>query len=150
MDLAIAEPLARMYAASPAAVPTSVELVALKDWIREQWLKIPARIRMTPAAVTLDQAKHRYTNTGELLISTANNEHPYLCHLDNSRFRAVHDWHHIIAGADDTLEGEVLAYYVARSVAPQSIWWMLCSEIVLQAAACIHFGDYQQQKLVRI
>ena len=150
MDCVTAEPLARIYAAAPAAVPTSAELAMLQDWIRDQWLKIPARIRMTSAPVTLQQAKRRYIHTGELVISTANNDHPYLSHLDNARFRAVHDWHHILAGADDTLQGEVATYYVARSLAPQSIWWMLCSEIVLQAAACIHFGDYQQQKLVRV
>lgn len=150
METLLAEPLARIYDQAEPAVPSRYELNTLRKWIRQQWQGIPARIRMTPAEITLAQAKHRYIHTGELVVSTANNDHPYLSFIENAMFRAVHDWHHILAGADDTLQGEIAAYYVARSFAPQSIWWMLRSEIVMQAAAYIHFGEYQQQKLVRV
>lgn len=146
----IARPLAERYADAPAATPSALELETLRRWIRNQWTKIPATVKFTGADYPLAEAKLRYIRTGDLVISTANNEHPYLSWMENAMFRAVHDWHHIIGGADDTLLGEVSTYYVAKSTAPQSIWWILCSEIVLQAAACIYFGDFQFQKLVRL
>jgi hypothetical protein len=146
----LAARLAQRYIDGPAAAPTAAELTTLRQWIRDQWALIPATVRFTPADLSLADAKRRYINTGDLLISTAHNQHPYLTWMENAMFRAVHDWQHIISGADDTLLGEISTYYVAKSTAPQSIWWMLCSEIVLQAAACIHFGEFQFQKLVKL
>ena len=147
---AIAAPLAQCYVSSPDATPTARELSDLRQWIRQQWAQIPAPVRFTGADYPLAAAKQRYIHTGDLWVSTAHNDHPYLTWMENAMFRAVHDWHHIISGADDTLLGEIATYYVAKTTAPQGIWWMLCSEIVLQAAACIHFGGFQFQKLVRL
>ena len=42
------------------------------------------------------------------------------------------------------------AFTAASESAPESIRWILFSEIVLQAAAMIHTGQFQRQKLIRI
>lgn len=141
--------LAQTYLTSPAAVPTETELAMLRRWIRQQWLAIPVGVRFTGGEFSLAQARSAFIRTGELIISTAHNSHPFLTFTENAMFRAVHDWHHIETGANDTLSGEMIAYEFARSTAPQQIWWMLFSEIVLQAAACLHHGGFQLQKLVR-
>jgi hypothetical protein len=85
-----------------------------------------------------------------LNVSTANNTHPFLTPAQNVKFRAIHDWHHIEISRDDSLEGEHATYCHAASIAPRDIGWILFSEIVLQAAAAIHFGDFQPQKLVKV
>jgi hypothetical protein len=144
-----AEPLARLYRDAKPVTPTQLELDTLNEWIRSQWLKCPAHIQYIPGEITLADAMRRYIHTGKLIVSTANNDHPHLSFWQNARFRAVHDWHHIVVNADDSLEGEIRTYYAARDTAPQAIWWILRSEIILQAAACIHYGEFQPQKLVR-
>lgn len=146
----LAASLGQSYAGAVAVTPTACELLELTDWIRSQWAQIPAPIKFTYGEQTLAQAFKRYIDCGELLISVAHNSHPYLSFTENAMFRAVHDWHHIISGSDDTLMGEIASYYVARTTAPQSIWWILRSEIVLQAAACIHYGRFLDQKLVKV
>ena len=88
--------------------------------------------------------------SGELVISTAFNHHPFLSYWENSQFRAVHDWHHVTSGADSTFKGELAAYQQAISTAPKEIWWILFSEIVLQAATAIATGEFAAQKLVRL
>ena len=145
----VTESIATLYRTGPAAEPSAVELAMFRGWLRSQWDRISARIKTTPQDITLRQAWKRYVLTGELVVSSANNSHPYLTWHENIMFRAVHDWHHIQSGADDSLLGEMKTYWFARSTAPESIWWILRSEIILQAAACIHYGEFQPQKLVR-
>ena len=91
-----------------------------------------------------------WEHTGRLLVSTAHNFHPHWMPLQNKMFRAVHDWDHIHNGCGYDLAGETAAYEAAMTTAPESIRWILYSEIVLQAAAAIHTGSFQRQKLVRI
>lgn len=142
--------LARLYANGPAATPTTAELAAFRQWLWQQWRSIPARIVYTARDVDLATVKRIYLQVGTLLVSTANNAHPFFTFNENAQFRAVHDWHHIIGGSDDTMEGEISTYLVTRSTAPQSVWWILFSEIVLQAAAYYGAGAFQAQKLVRV
>ena len=84
------------------------------------------------------------------MISVAHNEHPHLSFNENAKFRAVHDWHHIIGGADDSMGGEVLTYYIAQESAPVAIHWLLFSEIILQAATATHTRKFPTQKLVKV
>ena len=142
--------LANTYIQSPAAKPSALELENLRLWIGAQYRALPVPVRFTAQELTLAQAAQLYIHRGLLLVSTAHSEHPWLSRLDNARFRAIHDWHHVIGGLDDSLTGEIGTYQIAKSTAPQGIWWILFSEIVLQAAACIHTGRFQQQKLVRV
>jgi hypothetical protein len=90
-----------------------------------------------------------WQDKGVLLVSDAHSEHPFLSVADNVRFRAVHDWHHIVLNAGFDLAGEYRTFEQTLLSAPKRLWWILFSEIVLQAAACIHTGEFQPQKLVR-
>ena len=141
--------LGAFYLGQPAATPSAAELSLFRAWIDEQWRRMPARVEITPEDVTLRQAMATLQAAGTLRVSTANIEHPHLTWVENVKFRAIHDWHHAVTGADDTMLGEMRTYQHARSTAPQAIWWILRSEIVLQAAAFYLTGAYQPQKLVR-
>jgi hypothetical protein len=145
----LAHTLASEYLQAPAAVPTDRELAMLRGWIRAEFQRIPVMVRFQDADIDLPEMLQRWTDSGVLFISTANSSHPFLTAVENALFRAVHDWHHIVADADSTLNGEMLTYQHACSTAPSEIWWMLRSEILLQAAACIATGEFQPQKLVR-
>lgn len=144
-----AHTLAAEYLQAPAAVPTDRELAIFRQWIRDEFQAIPAMVHFQDHEIDLPEMLQRWDATGVLVISTANSEHPFLSPIENSLFRAVHDWHHIIVEADSTLKGEMLAFEHACSTAPSEIHWMLRSEILLQAAARIATGKFQPQKLVR-
>lgn len=144
----LADRLAAMYE-QPAAEPTAAELTGFRQWIRAEHARITAPVIYVPIDLSLPATVAHYQRFGVLVISTAHNSHPYLSAADNARFRAVHDWHHIKNGLDSTLRGEIGAFKVARQSAPESIHWMLFSEIVLQAAACISTGTFQPQRFVR-
>ena len=145
----LAHTLAAEYLASPAAVPTDRELAILRGWIRAEFQRIPVMVRFEGADIDLPEMLQRWEASGVLFISIESISHPFLTDTENALFRAVHDWHHIIASADSTLNGEMATYEHACSTAPSEIHWMLRSEILLQAAAFIATGEFQPQKLVR-
>jgi hypothetical protein len=145
---ALATRLASLYEAAPTE-PTYEELTALRRWISSEFWRLPCPVDFIETDLDLDQTIIVYQNTGILPISVLNNTHPYLSFADNARFRAIHDYHHIASGADSTMRGEIKAFRHACKTAPKSIYWLLFSEIVLQAAACIHSGEFQAQKTVR-
>jgi len=145
----LAHTIAAEYLQAPAAVPTDRELQLLRGWIRAEFQQIPVTVRFESADIPLPEMLQRWEQSGVLFISIESISHPFLTDIENALFRAVHDWHHIVVDADSTLNGEVLAFEHACSTAPSEIWWMLRSEIVLQAAACVATGEFQPQKLVR-
>lgn len=145
----LAHTLAAEYLQAPAAVPTDRELAMLREWIRAEFQRIPVMVRFEPCDIPLPEMLQRWTDSGVLFISTESISHPFLTDVENALFRAVHDWHHIVVDADSTLNGEMLTFEHACSTAPSEIHWMLRSEILLQAAACIATGQFQPQKLVR-
>lgn len=141
--------LAAEYLAALAAVPTDRELALFRGWIRAEFQGIPVMVRFEGSDIDLPEMLQRWETSGVLFVSTAFISHPFLTNTENALFRAVHDWHHIIVNADSTLNGEIATFEHACSTAPVEIRWMLRSEIVLQAAACIATGQFQPQKLVR-
>lgn len=145
----LANRLASLYLAAPAAEPSAAELSALRQWIAAEFAAIPPKVRFTADDVPPELMTDVYRELGMLLISTAHNSHPLLTEQQNAQFRAVHDWHHVRAGAGFDMAGEIQAFKTAAQSAPMAIRWMLHSEIVLQAAACIATGKFQPQKLVR-
>jgi len=145
----LAHTLAAQYLTSPAAMPTDRELAMLRGWIRAEFQRIPVAVRFEGADIDLPEMLQRWEASGVLFISIESISHPFLTDAENALFRAVHDWHHIFVDADSTLNGEMLAFEHACRTAPPEIHWMLRSEILLQAAACIATGDFQPQKLVR-
>jgi hypothetical protein len=142
--------LARAFIDGAAVIPTDRELALLNTWIEAEFRAIPALVRFTAADVDLPKMLENLRATGELLISIAHNSHPFLEGFTNAKFRAVHDHHHVVTGADSTFAGELTTFEHACSTAPSEIHWILRSEILLQAAACIATGEFQPQKLVRI
>lgn len=141
--------LASAYRHASAAVPSTGELTEFSRWIDREFAQIPCHVAFTTGEVSPEFMISTYQATGALLISTANSEHPFITAEQNARFRAVHDWHHLKHDCDFTFSGERKAFKVAAASAPMSIRWMLASEILLQAAACIYFEAFQPQKFVR-
>lgn len=148
--LASVADLGRAYVHGIAVVPTLVELSAFRRFIRDEFKKIPCRTIFIPHDVSLAECRREFSRQGILFISTAHNYHPFLTFEDNAKFRAIHDWHHLEVGADDSFEGELTTFEHAACIAPPMIRWVLLSEIVLQAAAFFHTGEFQPQKLVYV
>ena len=142
--------LAHAFLTGEAVVPADLELSFLNDWIDQQFKEIPVMVRFTGTDIDLQTMVANFDHTGELLISVAHNDHPFLSGFQNAKFRAVHDWHHLVVGADSSFRGEVATFKHAAMHAPKEMRWMLFSEIVLQAATAISTGDFAAQKLVRI
>lgn len=143
----LASRLAALYSLPETKIKAS-EFDVLLSWIDAEYAAIPCSVAFTGTDVTLAHCVEWCRRYDVLLISTANSSHPFLSKRANARFRAVHDWHHIMIGADSTLRGEIAAFRYAKRSAPRNIHWLLFSEIVLQAAACLHHGAFQPQRLV--
>jgi hypothetical protein len=143
--------LAEMYISGDDQ-PVSDELKdAFRLWIFREFHnhKLGDVLEITSEDVSPELMLANWHSKGVLLVSDAHSEHPFLSVADNVRFRAVHDWHHISLNAGFCMAGELATFKQALMTAPKSIWWILFSEIVLQAAACIHTGEFQPQKIVR-
>ena len=140
---------AELYATSQHQEPTTAERVIFEDWLKREFDKIKYMVRFTPSEVDPTQMLIRLEETGQLLISSANSDSPWLTKKENVRFRAVHDYHHVRYGLSFDTDGEFMAFMAASAEAPKEIHWILRSEIWLQAAACSFFGGFQAQKLVR-
>ena len=146
----IVHKLASAFINGAPVVPTDRELAMLNAWIDAEFQVIPVPVHFTERELDLPQMLEILRTTGTLLISIAHNSHPFLEGFTNAKFRALHDWHHVVIGADSSFAGEFATFEHARKSAPAEIQWLLFSEIVLQAAACISTGQFQPQKLVRI
>lgn len=141
---------ARAYRDGVAVIPTAFELATFKTWIDVEFNALPCEVKFWSGDISLSECRAEFIKSGALNVSTANSSHPFLTDHQNARFRAVHDWHHLETGADDSLNGEHSTFCHAAAIAPHSITWILFSEIVLQAAAYIYFGEFQAQKLVKV
>lgn len=146
----LATKLASHYLIADPVTPTDRELQMLNDYIDAEYKQMQCIVRYIASDIELPEAIDIWRKTKVLTVSIAHIEHPFLTAQANARFRAVHDWHHIRSGSDSSLSGEIESYKWARMTAPREIWWLLHSEIVLQAAACIATGEFQSQKLVRL
>ena len=142
------EILANAYMSGRACEPTVRELQTLTDWIDAEFFAIPCQVQFWTGEISLAECKDSFVQSGIINISTAYNSHPFLSNRQNAKFRAVHDWAHIVLGADDSFAGEFETW--KHNEAPDSIQWLLFSEIVLQAAACLHTGEFQPQKFVKM
>ena len=145
-----AETLAAQYISGKAVDPTAGELTDFANWVNDRFERIARYVQFTPDEVTPDLMEETWDQHAILLISTAHNDHPYFEAGLNARFRAIHDWDHIQGSLGFNLAGELCAAGYAISTAPESIHWILWSEVALQAAAAIHTGEFQEQKLVRV
>lgn len=144
-----AETLATTYIRTKGSRPTSDEYGTFAEWVRIKFGRIQHLVDFTEQEVSPQLMQTHWDLWGRLLISTAHNTHPFWLPYLNAQFRAIHDWDHIQHGCGYDLDGEVSAFVAASETAPESIRWILYSEIVLQAAAAIHTGAFQRQKLVK-
>ena len=144
-----AESLAAQYISGEAVTPTMRELMDFHQWVDARFDWIAHWVDFTEAEVTPDEMESAWRLNTRLLISTAHNEHPHWGPEINAKFRAVHDWDHLQSGCGYDFAGETCVAGYAMSTAPESIRWILWSEVALQAAAAIHTGEFQPQKLVK-
>lgn len=141
--------LARLYLRTKGHRPTEFELLDFRQWINQQYGEVMGITDYTGEEVWPERMLFYWQCHRRLLVSVAHNVHPFLQPIENAWFRAIHDHHHILASAGFDLQGEYTTFLYAKETAPESIHWMLYSEIVLQAATAIHTGSYARQKLVK-
>ena len=145
-----AEHLAAQYIKGKGQRPTAHERNAFSNWVQLRFNRIRPFVRFTDEEVDPGRMLETWERCGVLLVSTAYNHHPHWLPAENAMFRAIHDWDHIQGGFGFNLSGELCAAGYAMATAPKSIRWILWSEIALQAAAAIHTGSFQRQKLVKV
>lgn len=145
-----AEHLAAQYLKGKGQRPTPSERYAFSQWLQLRFNRIRQWVEFTSEEVSPDEMLEVWESRGILLVSTANNKHPHWLPIENAWFRAVHDWDHIQSGCGFDFAGETCAAGIAMATAPDCIKWILWSEIALQAAASIHTGSFQRQKLVKV
>ena len=144
------ETLAAQYIRAKGSRPSSEEYTTFINWVNLRYRRIQDRVDFTPDEVDPGEMEAYWDLNARLLISTAHNIHPHWLPIINAQFRAIHDWDHIMSGCGFDMAGEACVAGYAMSTAPESIRWILWSEIALQAAASIHTGSFQRQKLVRV
>ena len=144
------ESLAAQYIRAKGTRPSSAEYATFCNWVGLRFNRIRDRVDFTPEEVSPGEMEAYWDLNARLLISTAYNTHPHWLPIVNAQFRAIHDHDHIMSGCGFDMAGEACVAGYAMSTAPESIRWILWSEIALQAAASIHTGSFQRQKLVRV
>ena len=143
------ETLAAQYIRGKGCRPTSDEYQTFCNWVSLRFQRIRDRVDFTPDEVSPEEMLAYWEEKARLLISTHSNIHPHWLPVINAQFRAIHDHDHIMSGCGFDMAGEACTAGYAMSTAPESIGWILWSEIALQAAATIRTGSFQRQKLVR-
>ena len=144
------ESLAAQYIRGKGCRPSSEEYSAFVNWVLLRFSRIQDRVDFTEQEVSPELMQTHWRLHARLLVSTAHNVHPHWLPSINARFRAIHDWDHLKGGFGFDMAGEACAAGYAMSTAPESIRWILWSEVALQAAAAIHTGEFQRQKLVKV
>ena len=142
--------LAAQYISGKAAQPTMREVMDFCEWVDKRFASIARYVQFTEKEVDPGEMTAHWDHCAVLRVSTAHNDHPFWPADVNAKFRAVHDWDHIQGAMGFDLAGELCAAGYAISTAPESIHWILWSEVALQAAAAIHTGEFQPQKLVKV
>jgi len=147
--LHIAKALATQYISGKAVTPSKRELTEFCQWVDRRFERIARYVEFTEEEVSPERMQGHWEDCAILLVSTAHGSHPYWEPATNARFRAVHDWDHIHSSCGFDFAGETCVAGYAMATAPESIRWIIWSEVALQAAACIVTGKFQPQKLVK-
>jgi hypothetical protein len=121
---------AKAYQDGAACPPTGAELLALNTWIESEFKAIPCAVKFWTGDISLAECKAEFRKSATLNISTANNSHPYLTKSANAKFRAIHDWQHIVLSADDSFGGEF------------STWWNNNAPESIQSQKLVKYSDF--------
>ena len=153
--------LSAEWQAGAHTVPTTDERNDFRLWLLTEFGRMRAS-GIEPLFVTREvpineamAALDRVVLPGEtkwLPVSRLHNEpnSDLMSQQQNLMFRAVHDWTHWMLGADATFEGEFNVAMSHIESAPESIHWILWSEVAGQAAVSITEGNFPAQKLVKM
>jgi len=144
--------IAEQWLKAPNKSPGPLELETFHSWLELEFFCIPVPLYFTIKPVSLDKCKKIFRRFNLLFVSSEHNNPntALLTKGQNLRFRALHDWHHIMADSDASFEGECIAFNQAIKTAPKFIHWILFSEIIGQAAVAIVTGKFSAQKLVNL
>lgn len=141
--------------------PTLTERKDFMVWLLREAKRMEAE-SIRPVFVTREvsfdeamMALNKPTLPGEIKwfpVSRLHNEPnvDLMSQTQNLMFRAVHDWTHWKIKADATFDGEYAVTLSHLNTAPESIHWILFSEVACQAAVAISQGEFPTQKLVRV
>ena len=141
--------------------PTMSERKDFMVWLLRESKRMEAE-NIRPVFVTREvsfdeamTALNRPTLPGEVKwfpVSRLHNEPnlDLMSQTQNLVFRAVHDWIHWKIKANATFLGEHAVTLEHIKSAPESIHWILFSEVACQAAVAISQGEFPTQKLVKI
>jgi hypothetical protein len=161
MSTNFASILADQWLNAKHQTPTNTERNDFRLWLIREF----ARMRgegIEPLFVTrevsIDEAMaalDRVTLPGEirwLPVSRLNNDPnvDLMSQQQNLMFRAVHDWIHHKINADASFDGEVNVALEHIKSAPESIHWLLWSEVAGQAAVTLTTGNFPEQKLAKL
>ncbi len=143
--------LAIHYLKSPGDTLNDSDKKGFSKWVSQLYQELPFPVEYvvgqpykTAAEMTEDVRQK-----GVLKISTDFNNPVVLSPQDNFYFRATHDSHHILGGWDFSWEGELAACQYFCTLTNNSLYHrILFSELILQAASCLHLGGFTEQKLV--
>lgn len=106
--------------------------------------------------ITLVQTDEPYADLAAMIndyrrqrlnVSGLNCQHPVFDKRTNIRFRVLHDIAHCVVNADFSEAGEYSVFVHQSHGLSQELQRALYTEIVIQAAYKIHFGEFPQQKL---
>jgi hypothetical protein len=141
--------LADQYLNGQPVTPTADEIRTFEAWVSNRFDRIAWMVDFTAEEISPEAMQAYWEANARLIVSTAHNEPAFWSKEANAKFRAVHDTDHLFSGCGFDMAGEACAAGYAMSTAPESIHWILWSEVALQAAAAIHTGSFQPQKLVK-
>ena len=98
---------------------------------------------------SFEELQNDVLSNGRMYVYTLHSETPLWDAQTNVMARAVHDYDHVLANTDFSVEGELAAYQYSAERAPE-LDPLYLSEIALQAAASALLGGFEsgQQRLV--
>jgi hypothetical protein len=131
---------------------TSDQIESLRNTTNELFVlygldRVVKFVDYQPYENVLQMSTWYYCNN-ELLISNQFNDSDLFGSDSNLKFRAVHDFLHILLNQPFGYEGECKVYEVQKLAYSQDLHKVLYSEICLQAAYVDYYGNFPTQKIV--
>lgn len=145
------EALAKLYLEGEAIKSSDIDQKKLCDWLMSEFQQLPINPMFSDYI--------RYQNAAEMCADIAQDKlwvsadsydsDIYPNPFYGFAFFAIHDYYHCLAGADFSLEGEIMAYHaLANRSSSLEIQKIIYSEIVLKSSAQIYLNHLPKPKLV--